>query len=65
MKTKMEKQRDFLEAENLRLRRAIEWALGAREDFEPQGESKAKYWWRKELSERAGLVWDGERYVDA
>lgn len=36
---------------------AISWALGEQGDFNPANADKpeAKYWWRKELRERAGL----------
>lgn len=47
------------------MREALVWALGAGDDFRPRGTMDGPYWWRSELAERAGLAWDGERYVDA
>lgn len=47
------------------MREALEWALGARGDFRTRGTMDGAYWWRGELAERAGLVWNGHRYVDA
>lgn len=44
---------------------ALTWALGANGAFSPQGTLDGKYWWRGELAERAGLTWDGMRYVPA
>ncbi len=44
---------------------ALTWALGANGDFATQGTLDGKYWWRGELAERAGLTWDGARYVAA
>ena len=49
-----------MEDEQIRLRSAIEWALGENGDFEPPHEETAnvkqgKYWWRSELRSRAGL----------
>ena len=52
-------------AELDRLRSAIVWALGASGEFRPQGTMDGKYWWRGELAERAGLSWDGVKYIDA
>lgn len=49
-----------------RLRAAVEWALGARGDFRARNEKiEGPYWWRKELLDRAGLKWDGEKFIDA
>jgi hypothetical protein len=45
---------------------AINWACGCGADgFEPPDppESTGRYWWRAELVRRAGLVYNGERYV--
>lgn len=55
------KQIDFLEAESARLRKAIEWALGANGDFRERGENEGAYWWREELQARSGMIWNGER----
>jgi len=52
-----------LKEENERLRNAIVWALGAGKEFKPQGTKDGKYWWRGELETRAGLEWDGEKYI--
>jgi hypothetical protein len=48
-----------------RLRAAIVWALGAGDEFKPQGTMDGKYWWRGELASRAGLQWNGDKYVTA
>lgn len=47
-----------------RLMDAITWALGANGDFAERGPNDAAFWWRSELRRRAGLDWDGEKYVD-
>ena len=48
-----------MESEQIKLRSAIEWALGENGDFEPPHElanaKQGKYWWRNELRNRAGL----------
>lgn len=41
-----------------RLASSIVWALGAGEDFPPREDGDGAYWWRKELSKRAGAVWN-------
>ena len=46
-----------------RLYDAVTWALGANGEFRTQGTMDGPYWWRGELAERAGLKWNGERYV--
>lgn len=46
-----------------KLQDAITWALGAGDDFRPRRDGDGPYWWRKELAERAGAKWDGEKYV--
>ena len=48
----------------IRLRLAIEWALGVGEEFKPRKKGGGPYWWRDELEQRAGLKWDGEKFVD-
>ena len=48
----------------IRLRLAIEWALGAGENFKPCKKGDGPYWWRAELQQRAGLKWDGEKFID-
>ena len=48
-----------------RLRAAIVWALGAGDEFKPQGTMDGKYWWRGELASRAGMQWNGDKYVTA
>lgn len=48
---------------NQRLQDAIAWALGAKDDFQPRQDGDGPYWWRKELAERAGAKWDGDKYV--
>lgn len=52
-----------LAIENEKLRSAIEWALGVNGHFGPKPKGKGNYWWRTELRNRAGLQWDGEKYV--
>ena len=47
-----------------RLMDAITWALGANGDFAERGPNDAAFWWRSELRRRAGLDWDGEKYVE-
>jgi hypothetical protein len=42
---------------------AITWALGANGDFRSRNDGEGSYWWRKELQERAGLVWNGEKFI--
>jgi len=42
---------------------AIRWALGTRGEFRPQMTMDGLYWWRGELAERAGLVYDGANYI--
>ena len=48
-----------MEKEQIKLRSAIEWALGENGEFsEPvrhESERPKPFWWRKELRERAGL----------
>ncbi len=48
-----------------RLRAAIVWALGAGDEFKPQGTMDGKYWWRGELASRAWMQWNGDKYVTA
>jgi hypothetical protein len=49
-----------------RWRDALVWALGAHETdgFRERYAGDPPYWWRSELRERAGLEWDGERFID-
>lgn len=48
----------------IRFRHAIEWALGIRGHFKQRGVGDGPLWWRKELQKRAGLKWDGKKFVD-
>lgn len=48
-----------------RLWDALVWALGAGDDFPGHDPAKGAYWWRKELAQRAGMEWDGEKFVAA
>ena len=48
-----------------RLRAAIVWALGAGDEFKPQGTMDGKYWWRGELASRSRMQWNGDKYVTA
>lgn len=53
---------------NAELERAVVWALGAGKAHEPfpaSREGQGAYWWRTTLAQKAGLRWDGERYVSA
>jgi hypothetical protein len=47
-------------------RDALVWALGAHETdgFRERYAGDPAYWWRKELQERAGFEWDGEKFID-
>ena len=54
---------DALEREE-RLRQALEWALGARGEFRLRKKGEWQFWWRKELMKRAGLAWDGGKFID-
>lgn len=58
-------ERDALAARVEQMRAALAWALGTNGDFREQRTTEGRYWWRGELAERAGLRWDGERWVDA
>jgi len=51
------------EAAAAALRAAVEWALGAGDDFPTRGVADGPYYWRHELARRACLRWDGKRYV--
>ena len=53
-----------MQAEHKKYREAIEWALGANEEFDQRPPKKGAYWWREKLAKRAGLRWDGEKYAD-
>jgi len=46
-----------------RYRDAFTWALGAGDSFPERPEGKGAYWWRSELQKRAGLKWDGEKFI--
>ena len=48
-----------------RLEDAIIWALGAGESFPLREDEQDAYWWRSELQKRAGLKWDGEKFIRA
>lgn len=52
-----------LVAEHARMYEALTWALGANGDFRTQRTMEGPYYWRGELAERAGLFWNGERYL--
>jgi hypothetical protein len=55
-----------LDARTAAYRDALVWALGAHETdgFRERCVNEDAYWWRTELRERAGLKWDGEKFVD-
>ncbi len=53
-----------LEAELARYRDAITWALGTNGEFEPNIIGRP-FWWRTELHNRAGITWDGEKWIAA
>lgn len=45
-------------------RAALLWAMGGPgSDFRGRKEGEGGYWWRKELSQRAGMTWSGAEYV--
>lgn len=46
-----------------RLMAAITWALGVGDSFRERNYDEGAYWWRKELAERAGIKWDGTKYI--
>jgi hypothetical protein len=46
-----------------RYRDALTWALGAGGSFPTRPVGKGAYWWRSELQKRAGLKWDGEKFI--
>lgn len=50
-----------------RMLSAINWALGITADGEmpPRAEGQGAYYWRPELMRRAGLEYDGARFVAA
>jgi hypothetical protein len=48
----------------IRFRHAIEWALGVRGNFKQRKEGDGPFWWRSELQKRAGLKWDGEKFIN-
>ena len=48
-----------------RLYDALCWALGVGDDWKPRPDGAGPFYWRKELAERAGICWDGSRYVMA
>jgi hypothetical protein len=43
---------------------ALCWALGTG-DFAPRQPGQGAFWWRPELQRRAGLKWDGDKFVPA
>lgn len=47
--------KDEREKEIVRLKTAIEWALGQHGDFTTRPKGAPLYWWRTELRKRAGL----------
>ena len=49
--------------ENERLIAAINWAHGCNGDFRERGPKEGAFWWRTELRERSGLVYDSEAGV--
>jgi hypothetical protein len=50
-----------LYAERDRLLSAIRWALGIDGDFPERQEGQGLFWWRRELLERAGLLYGSNR----
>jgi len=48
--------------ERTRYLHALEWALGARDEFKLRPEGAGQFWWREELQGRAGLKWDGKKF---
>jgi len=48
-----------LAAECAKMLDAINWACGCAKDFNvPDDSNKRRYWWRNELHDRAGLIYD-------
>ena len=47
---------EAMESVNIKLRSAIEWALGERDEFLSKPEGGKPFWWRTELRKRAGLT---------
>lgn len=54
---------EAMRAERDRAEAALVWALGASRDHFPERGDGGPYWWRTELRQRAGLSWDGSKYV--
>lgn len=48
-----------------RLLDAVNWCLGVAGDFQARQEGQGAYWWRPELQRRAGLEYDGTRFIFA
>jgi hypothetical protein len=47
-----------------RLLSAINWAQGCGDgEFRERKQGEGAYWWRKELADRAGIIYDGEKFV--
>jgi len=59
-----------LEADNARLRvdgerylAAFNWALGCGDEFSTRELGQGPFYWRSQLAERAGLVYNGKEYA--
>lgn len=42
---------------------AVNWAMGCSDDDFVKPENAPTYWWRRELAKRAGIIYDGQKYV--
>lgn len=42
---------------------AVNWAMGCSDDDFVKPENAPTYWWRSELAKRAGIIYDGKKYV--
>lgn len=47
-----------------RYKHALAWALGSNGEFRARELGEGAFWWRKELQARAGLEWDGRKFID-
>lgn len=41
---------------------AINWAAGCNGSFRMRGKGDGSYWWRQELTNRAGMIYNGFKY---
>jgi hypothetical protein len=55
---------ESLDSQEARYFHALRWALGVNGEFPTRKDGQGAYWWRTELQRRAGLYWDGKRFID-